>query len=211
MKNNKTDIIIKHLIPNSLNNKFIIDLFSTIDRDFFVDKNEKSLAYIDEDYFFDNNRFILKNTTIAKFFKIIENKKFKKTLNIGATTGYTSILLSKISTHVFSLENEVSLHEKAKKNLKFFDIKNIDCIMGELANGFLDEKPYDLIFVNGCLEKYPNLLIDQLNKYNGTLLTIEKKNNYLKKIVKYLKKGKLIERKEYSQVSAPILKLLNLQ
>ena len=65
--------------------------------------------------------------------------------------------------------------------------------------------------MNGCLEKYPNLLIDQLNKYNGTLLTIEKKNNYLKKIVKYLKKGKLIERKEYSQVSAPILKLLNLQ
>ena len=208
---NKTDIIIKHLVPDILNNQFIIDLFTSIDRDFFVKNEEKSLAYMDEHYFFDNNRFILKNTTIAKLFKIIENNRFEKVLNVGATTGYTSILLSKISTNVISLENEISLHEKAKKNLKFFDIKNINCIMAPLKKGFLNEKPYDLIFINGCLNEYPQTLIEQLSENKGILLTIEKNNSYIKKIVKYTKKDKLIERKEYSQANAPVLESFNLQ
>ena len=83
--------------------------------------------------------------------------------------------------------------------------------MAPLKKGFLNEKPYDLIFINGCLNEYPHTLIEQLSENKGILLTIEKNNSYIKKIVKYTKKDKLIERKEYSQANAPVLESFNLQ
>ena len=84
------------------------------------------------------------------------------------------------------------------------DNKNINSVHGNLENGLTKHMPYDLIFVNGCLLEKPQNLLNQLD-INGNLVCIEKLGENLKKIVRYESKNKLIQRKEFSIVNAPIL------
>lgn len=198
-------VVNNQLLPNNITKDSVIELFRTTDKTIFVNEADHSLVNIDENFFFNNNRFILKNSTIAKLIeKIIKDKNYLNVLNIGSATGFTSVLLSKFSNYVFSLESEKSLHEKEKKIIKDLDINNINSVYGDLKNGIKDYQPYDLIFINGCIKKKPDILLQQLNNF-GYLICIEQTNINIKKIVRYLKKNDFLEKKVYYSINSPLL------
>jgi|TARA_B110000438_G_scaffold276070_1_gene297524 protein-L-isoaspartate(D-aspartate) O-methyltransferase len=207
MKENTSinSIVLNQLLPNNITKDSVLQLFQNTDKTIFVNEDDRSFVNIDENFFFNNKRFILKNTTIGKLIElIIKEKNYLNVLNIGSTTGFTSVLLSKISNYVISLESERSLHEKEKKIIKNLDIKNIYSVCGNLENGLKEYFPYDLIFVNGGIKKKPNILLEQLNE-SGYLICIEQTNINIKKIVRYFKKKDIIEKKTYYSVNSPIL------
>jgi len=207
MKENTSinSVVHNQLLPNNITKDSVLQLFQTIDKTIFVNEDDRSFVNIDENFFFNNKRFILRNTTIGKLIElIIKEKNYLNVLNIGSTTGFTSVLLSKISNYVISLESEKSLHEKEKKIIKNLDIKNIYSVCGNLENGLKEFSPYDLIFVNGGIKKKPKILLEQLNE-SGYLICIEQTNINIKKIVRYFKKKDIFEKKTYYSVNSPIL------
>ena len=113
-------------------------------------------------------------------------------------------MLSQISTFVISLESDKSLHEREKKNLKIHEIENVKSVNEKLNIGYKNSMPYDLIFINGCLSESPKIFLNQLDNI-GKLVCIESINSYIKKIVQYFKNNKILERKEYYIVNAPLL------
>ena len=201
---NDNNIINNQLIPNKVTKKSILKLFKQVNRNTFVDEEDKNIANIDDDFFFNNKRFLLKASTVGKLLNLIIDNNFSNVLNVGSSTGYSSVLLSKISNFVLSLESEISLHKKEIKILKSLEIENIESINGELNKGYKKYMPYDLIFVNGCLKQTPNILLEQLDN-KGYLVCVEMNKYKLKKIVKYKKNKNTIEKKEYYIVNAPIL------
>ena len=201
---NDDNIINNQLIPNKVYKKSILKLFKQVNRNTFADEEDRSIVNIDDDFFFNNKRFLLKAATIGKLLNLIIDNNFSNVLNVGSSTGYSSVLLSKISNFVLSLESEISLHKKEIKILKSLEIENIESINGELNKGYQKYMPYDLIFVNGCLKQTPNTLLEQLNN-KGYLVCVEMNKYKLKKIVKYKKNKNTIEKKEYYIVNAPIL------
>ena len=84
------------------------------------------------------------------------------------------------------------------------EIENVKCINGKLYNGYKNSMPYDLIFINGCLKESPIIFLNQLDNV-GRLVGIESINLNIKKIVQYFKNYKILERKEYYIVNAPLL------
>ena len=198
------NIINNQLLANNVTNIKIIEIFRSVDKSQFVEEEDKTLANMDENFFFNKKRFMLKNSTLAKLFDLIIDKKIINALNIGSATGFSSVLLSKFVDFVVSIENDKSLHEKEKKIIKHLDIENINSINLKLESGCREFMPYDLIFINGCLLNKPKILLDQLNN-NGCLLDIELTNNNLKKIVKYEKNHNNVLRKEYFVSNTPML------
>ena len=123
---NDNNIINNQLIPNKVTKKSILKLFKQVNRNTFVDEEDKNIANTDDDFFFNNNRFLLKSSTIGKLLNLIIDNNFSNVLNVGSSTGYSSVLLSKISNFVLSLESEISLHKKEIKILKSLEIENIE-------------------------------------------------------------------------------------
>ena len=74
----------------------------------------------------------------------------------------------------------------------------------KLNNAYKNSMPYDLIFINGCLSESPKIFLDQLDSV-GRLVCIESIDFNIKKIFQYFKKSKILERKEYYIVNAPLL------
>ena len=203
--NLKENIVINNqLLPNNITNESVLKLFRLIDKVSFFDEVDKSMANVDDNFFFNEKRFMLKNSIIGKLLNLIVDSNYSNALNVGSGTGFTSAILSQISSFVISLESDKSLHEKEKKNLKIHEIENVKSVNEKLNNGYKNSMPYDLIFINGCLNESPKIFLDQLDSV-GRLVCIESINFNIKKIVQYFKKSKILERKEYYIVNAPLL------
>ena len=203
--NLKENIVINNqLLPNNITNESVLKLFRLIDKVSFFDEVDKSMANVDDNFFFNEKRFMLKNSIIGKLLNLIVDSNYSNTLNVGSGTGFTSAILSQISSFVISLESDKSLHEKEKKNLKIHEIENVKSVNEKLNNGYKNSMPYDLIFINGCLSESPKIFLDQLDGV-GRLVCIESIDFNIKKIVQYFKKSKILERKEYYIVNAPLL------
>ena len=203
--NLKENIVINNqLLPNNITNESVLKLFRLIDKVSFFDEVDKSMANVDDNFFFNEKRFMLKNSIIGKLLNLIVDSNYSNTLNVGSGTGFTSAILSQISSFVISLESDKSLHEKEKKNLKIHEIENVKSVNEKLNNGYKNSMPYDLIFINGCLSESPKIFLDQLDSV-GRLVCIESIDFNIKKIIQYFKKSKILERKEYYIVNAPLL------
>ena len=203
--NLKENIVINNqLLPNNITNESVLKLFRLIDKVSFFDEVDKSMANVDDNFFFNDKRFMLKNSIIGKLLNLIVDSNYSNALNVGSGTGFTSAILSQISSFVISLESDKSLHEKEKKNLKIHEIENVKSVNEKLNNGYKNSMPYDLIFINGCLSESPKFFLDQLDSV-GRLVCIESIDFNIKKIVQYFKKSKILERKEYYIVNAPLL------
>ena len=203
--NLKENIVINNqLLPNNITNETVLKLFRLIDKVSFFDEVDKSMANVDDNFFFNDKRFMLKNSIIGKLLNLIVDSNYSNALNVGSGTGFTSAILSQISSFVISLESDKSLHEKEKKNLKIHEIENVKSVNEKLNNGYKNSMPYDLIFINGCLSESPKIFLDQLDSV-GRLVCIESIDFNIKKIVQYFKKSKILERKEYYIVNAPLL------
>ena len=203
--NLKENIVINNqLLPNNITNESVLKLFRLIDKVSFFDEVDKSMANVDDNFFFNEKRFMLKNSIIGKLLNLIVDSNYSNALNVGSGTGFTSAILSQISSFVISLESDKSLHEKEKKNLKIHEIENVKSVNEKLNNGYKNSMPYDLIFINGCLSESPKFFLDQLDSV-GRLVCIESIDFNIKKIVQYFKKSKILERKEYYIVNAPLL------
>ena len=203
--NLKENIVINNqLLPNNITNESVLKLFRLIDKVSFLDEVDKSMANVDDNFFFNEKRFMLKNSIIGKLLNLIVDSNYSNALNVGSGTGFTSAILSQISSFVISLESDKSLHEKEKKNLKIHEIENVKSVNEKLNNGYKNSMPYDLIFINGCLSESPKIFLDQLDSV-GRLVCIESIDFNIKKIVQYFKKSKILERKEYYIVNAPLL------
>ena len=203
--NLKENIVINNqLLPNNITNESVLKLFRLIDKVSFFDEVDKSMANVDDNFFFNDKRFMLKNSIIGKLLNLIVDSNYSNALNVGSGTGFTSAILSQISSFVISLESDKSLHEKEKKNLKIHEIENVKSVNEKLNNGYKNSMPYDLIFINGCLSESPKIFLDQLDSV-GRLVCIESIDFNIKKIIQYFKKSKILERKEYYIVNAPLL------
>ena len=203
--NLKENIVINNqLLPNNITNESVLKLFRLIDKVSFFDEVDKSMANVDDNFFFNEKRFMLKNSIIGKLLNLIVDSNYSNALNVGSGTGFTSAILSQISSFVISLESDKSLHEKEKKNLKIHEIENVKSVNEKLNNGYKNSMPYDLIFINGCLNESPKIFLEQLDSV-GRLVCIESIDFNIKKIVQYFKKSKILERKEYYIVNAPLL------
>ena len=203
--NLKENIVINNqLLPNNITNESVLKLFRLIDKVSFFDEVDKSMANVDDNFFFNEKRFMLKNSIIGKLLNLIVDSNYSNALNVGSGTGFTSAILAQISSFVISLESDKSLNKKEKKNLKIHEIENVKSVNEKLNNGYKNSMPYDLIFINGCLSESPKIFLDQLDSV-GRLVCIESIDFNIKKIVQYFKKSKILERKEYYIVNAPLL------
>ena len=135
--NLKENIVINNqLLPNNITNESVLKLFRLIDKVSFFDEVDKSMANVDDNFFFNEKRFMLKNSIIGKLLNLIVDSNYSNALNVGSGTGFTSAILSQISSFVISLESDKSLHEKEKKNLKIHEIENVKSVNEKLNNGY---------------------------------------------------------------------------
>lgn len=140
----------------------VIDAFSSIPREHFVPKTMRDIAYIDEDLSLSGGRYVIEPMVMARLIQAADLKPSSSVLVVGTGSGYGAAILSKIVSSVIAIDSRAAMVQKAEQNLENLEIGNVAVIQAKLQDGYLEESPYDAIFIEGAIECVPENLVTQL-------------------------------------------------
>lgn len=157
--------------PSDVTRYPIIDAMLTIRKEEFVPANKRAVAYAGEHIALAPGRVVLDARVIGKMLDAVEITRDDLVLDIGCGLGYVAALLGHMAEAVIAVEEDPELAEAAAKTLSDEDILNVVVEQGPLGQGAADHGPYDVIFVEGAVERLPETLTDQL-KIGGRVVAL---------------------------------------
>ncbi len=153
-------MVVSQLRTTDVSDPRVIAAMADVARELFVPAANRSIAYSDRGVGIGEGRAL--NTPLATGLMInaANIRSDDHVLIIGAATGYTAAVVSKLAGSIVALEQSAKLVSKAKTNLA--DIENVSVEKGKLAEGFAKGTPYSVILVDGVVEQISEALKDQL-------------------------------------------------
>ena len=143
----------------------IIAAMLDLPRERFVPEHNAALAYLDLDVAVTSEtpaRRLLKPMVLAKLIHAAEIGAQDRVLDVACGTGYSSALLARLARRVVALEEDATLARHARENLAALAAANAEVVTGPLPDGWQAGAPYDVILINGAVEKAPERLLRQL-------------------------------------------------
>jgi len=160
------------LRPSGITDRRLLGAFGSVERERFVPANRRDLAYIDDVQAIGTvagHRFLSAPTPLARLLQLADPREHDRVLDIACGTGYTAALLSGLVAEVVALEEEPALVQAARTALA--DYANVRVHQGKLSQGAPDYGPYDVIVLEGAVEKVPAAYFEQLAE-GGRLVAI---------------------------------------
>lgn len=173
----RTNMVESQIRPNRVTDRRIIDAMLAVPREVFVPSSLRALAYMDQEIMFDSSgsdmpdRFMIAPMTLAQLIQLAEIDEESLVLDVGCTTGYSSVILSRLSAAVVGLECDPSLVDTATRHVIELEADNAAIVAGQLDKGYPDEGPYDAIVLQGSVPEMPAGLCAQL-KDGGRLVAV---------------------------------------
>ncbi len=205
----RLNMVESQIRPNDITDRRITRAMSILPRELFVPESLRSMAYMDEHILIKPEddtsvaRYLMAAMPLSKLVQLAEIDASDVVLDVGCTTGYSTIVLSHLCESVVGLESDQDLADIATKNLSDLNVDNAVIVSGPLKDGHEAEGPYDVIFMNGSVPKVSDKLLDQL-KDQGHLVVVHS-NEGFGKAYKYKRVMENISKKSAFDASVPEL------
>ena len=149
----------------------IIDAMLRVPRELFVPKAWRDVAYAEAEIPLAPGRAMPTARTLGKMLDAAEIGRSDLVLEIAPGTGYSTALIARMAAAVVAIEPDEGLAAQANGALERLEAINAVVTQGDPTAGDAAHGPYDVIFVNGAVERVPDTLTDQL-KDGGRLIAI---------------------------------------
>jgi protein-L-isoaspartate(D-aspartate) O-methyltransferase len=160
---------------NGVTDLDLIGAMLDIPREAFVPERQAAVAYLDRDLPLPSRgeaaRYLIKPEVTAKLIQATDTTPQDRVLVVGAATGYSAAIVSRLAAAVVALEEDAGLAETAQANLRHLGVANVTIAAGPLAAGWPAVAPYDVILVEGGVETVPQALFDELSA-GGRLIAV---------------------------------------
>ena len=156
----------------------------------FVPADVRQYAYLDMALPIGEHQTISPPFVVAYMTQQLDPRPTDTVLEIGTGSGYQAAVLSGLVKHVYTIEIEPSLAQRAAKVFKKLGYKNIESRIGDGYQGWAEHAPFDKIIVTCSPEKVPRQLVEQLReggrieiplgeRYQQTLFSMKKQDGKL--------------------------------
>ena len=189
--------------PSDVTDRRIMTAMLEIPRERFVPAGIASLDYMDEALSVAPGRSLMAPRDFARLVQLAGINTSDKVLIVGALSGYSSAVVSRLAQTVVAIESDVSAVAAAKAALIDAKISNVTVETGQLSAGWSAAAPYDVIFVEGAVESVPGSLLDQLADA-GRLVAVELDGGVGRAVVRQ-KTGNITSRRVAFEASAALL------
>ena len=148
--------------PSDVTKFPIIEAFLSVPREKFVPDGKREAAYIGENFKIGQSRVILEPRTLAKLLDALDIRNDELVLDIGPGLGYSSAVISPMAEVVIAVEDDSSMASEAEEILTEVGADNVVIQIGKLEDGAPEHGPYDVIILQGGVEKIPSSILKQL-------------------------------------------------
>ena len=164
----------------------ILNIIEDIDRSLFIDTNLKEKSNLNVALPIDCGQTISQPLVVAHMTQTLDICKKMRVLEIGTGSGYQSLVLSKLSRFVYTIERHNILLKKAKNLLQSLEINNVFFKHADGGLGWSEQAPFDRIIVTASAPEIPTKLLSQLVDNGIMVIPVgeDNDNQVLKKIIK---------------------------
>lgn len=159
----RTRMVDSQLRTESVTDHELLDVMGAVPRENFVPADQKGLAYVDRDVpLGSGGRALMEAAPLARLIQALDVGPDDRALVVGAGTGYSAAVLSRLAASVVALEQDPALAAQAAHNFKDLGIDNVTLAVGPLEAGHAAAAPYDVILLDGSVEVVPDAILAQL-------------------------------------------------
>ena len=164
----------------------ILNIIEDIDRSLFIDTNLKEKSNLNVALPIDCGQTISQPLVVAHMTQTLDISKKMRVLEIGTGSGYQSLVLSRLSRFVYTIERHNILLKKAKNLLQSLEINNVFFKHADGGLGWSEQAPFDRIIVTASAPEIPTKLLSQLVDDGIMVIPVgeDNDNQVLKKIIK---------------------------
>ena len=171
-----------------------IELFKTenLNQNFLLKKRFKNKS--DEQF---KNAYL--SAIIAQKLQLKSNEKI---LEIGTGTGYLTAIFSRLSRKVYTIERFKTLYVLANNNFRKLKLTNIKSKCDDGLNAWLEESPFDKVFISDVTDHINDNLIKQININGKFIFPISSSSGvHILQLFKVYKKKSLIKIEDIHEVN----------
>lgn len=195
-----------HMVDGQVRISDVTDLrilwaFQRVERERFVPRDKRDLAYVDFDMPVAPGRCLMKPRVLAKLLQVADIQSTDRALDVGCGLGYSAAVLARVAAQVTALEENTELAAQAGAALA--GEKNVEVVWGPLADGYTAAAPYNVIVMQGATEVEPESLLRQLS--DGGRLVCILGGDASAKAMLYTRSGEDVGRRPVFDASAGVL------
>ncbi len=192
------------LRTNKVTDAKILEAMGDIPREIFVAEDRASFAYIDEDIYIGENRFMVEPMILARMVQALEIVWEDVVLDVACGAGYSSAVLGRVARAVVAVETDRDLASAASSRITKLGLDNVVVEMGPINAGWSEQAPYDVIMVNGACDEISADLFSQLAD-GGRLCAIMSGEGGIGLATLFLKNGGVVSSRGLFNATVPLL------
>ncbi|MDE2029113.1 MAG: protein-L-isoaspartate O-methyltransferase [Alphaproteobacteria bacterium] len=170
----RSAMVESQLRPNKVTDQRILGIMGELPRELFVPSHLVGVAYLDDDIPLLGSRTLMQPMILARLLQAADIKPGEKLLDLAPATGYSTLVAAALTDKVFAVEPDAVLHKELEANVARYAPGRVTVRAGAPVEGFLAHAPFDVTFINGCVELVPQILFDQLAE-GGRLVAVVRK------------------------------------
>lgn len=142
-----------------------------VPRERFVPATKRGIAYADSAIEVVPGRHLLDPRNFARLLQLAAIAPGDFVLDVGCATGYSTAVLARMAKAVVGLEQDADMVRMASEMVPAAGAANATVVQGSLSEGHRARAPYNVILLNGSVERVPDSLLGQLGE-GGRLVAI---------------------------------------
>ncbi len=158
----RTHMVESQILPNKVTDPRLVEALLALPRERFGPAARQGVAYVDEDLAIAPGRYLMEPAVFARLVQAVAPAPADTVLDIGCGSGYSAAVLGRLAGTVIALESDEGLRAMATETLPVLGADNVVVVEGELAEGYPDQAPYDVIVIEGGSARVPSAILDQL-------------------------------------------------
>ena len=152
-------MVSSQLRPSGVDDPRVVAAMAVVPRERFVPADRMGSAYSDRPVPLGRGRELNAPVVTGRLLTELQVRPSDRTLLVGAATGYTAALLTHLAGALVALEEDEKLLAVARMELGGTDVV---FVQGSLFDGHAAGAPYDVILIDGAVDRVPDALIAQL-------------------------------------------------
>ena len=156
--------------PNNITDQRLLAAMRRLPREKFLPPALAPRAYFDEDVELGGGRLMIAPLALAQLVQLARPISGERALVIAAGTGYGAALVAACGAETWALEEDEALRAIAATALDAYEPR-VHLAKGKLPEGLPGYAPFDLILLEGGVERLPAQFIAQL-QVDGRMVTV---------------------------------------
>ena len=138
----------------------------------FVPASWQAQAYADGPLPIGEGQTISQPYVVAKMTELAALRPTDRVFELGTGSGYQAAVASRLCAHVFSVEIQPLLAERAARLLRELGYENVSIRSGDGFRGWPEEAPFDAMLITAAVPEIPDRLLKQLKPGGRAVLPI---------------------------------------